>query len=189
MDRFVEEIFLEADCAETGQLTFEQFKKWASKTPLVTRFLAHFDVMLIDQAEEKEEEAYEQEERRRLDVSWHAPKVDPALVNGMKLEEFRWLRKLGQGSYGDVWLVGYKDTPLLFAIKCIKKRRLVNESMLAQARAEKKVLLKNTHPFIVHLYRTFRDDAHVYLLFEYVSGGELDHYFRANNRCFGSLTV
>lgn len=80
----------------------------------------------------------------------------------------------------------YKKTELLFAMKCIKKKRLVNESMLAQARAEKKVLLRNTHPFIVHLYRTFRDDAQVYLLFEYVSGGELDHYFRANNRCFGS---
>jgi len=99
------------------------------------------------------------------------------------------LRKLGQGSYGDVWLVSYRDTEVLFAIKCIKKKRLVNDAMLAQARAEKKVLLKNTHPFIVHLYRTFRDDAHVYLLFEYVSGGELDQYFRAQNRCFDLATT
>lgn len=72
---------------------------------MVTRFLAHFDVMLIDLAEEKEEAELEQEERKKLDVSWHCPKVDPALVSEMRLEDFHWLRKLGQGSYGDVWLV------------------------------------------------------------------------------------
>jgi serine/threonine protein kinase len=39
------------------------------------------------------------------------------------------------------------------------------------------------------LYRTFRDDGNVYLLFEYVSGGELDHYFRARSRCFDLHTA
>jgi len=65
----------------------------------------------------------------------------------------------------------------------------VSDAMLLQARAEKNALLNNTHPFIVHLYRTFRDDGNVYLLFEYVSGGELDHYFRQQNRCFDLHTA
>ena len=48
--------------------------------------------------------------------------------------------------------------------------------------SEKKILSRIDHPFIVILYRTFQDKAHVHMLLEYVNGGEVFSHLRKAGR-------
>lgn len=100
-----------------------------------------------------------------------------------KLEDFEPIKVLGQGSYGKVLLVREKSTGRLFAQKQLKKASLViNETNEVHKKNyertlnEKIILEQVNHPNIVKLYYAFQDNNKVYLILEYLDGGELFHH-------------
>lgn len=50
---------------------------------------------------------------------------------------------------------------------------MLHDKIVEELHNERKILLDCDHPFIVKLYRTFQDGAHVYFLMDYIQGGEL----------------
>lgn len=100
-----------------------------------------------------------------------------------KLEDFEPIKVLGQGSYGKVLLVREISTGRLFAQKQLKKASLViNETNEVHKKNyertlnEKTILEQVNHPNIVKLYYAFQDHNKVYLILEYLDGGELFHH-------------
>lgn len=100
-----------------------------------------------------------------------------------KLDDFEPIKVLGQGSYGKVILVREKATGKLFAQKQLKKASLIindtNEihtKNYERTLNEKTILEKVNHPNIVKLYYAFQDHNKVYLILEYLDGGELFHH-------------
>ncbi|KAM9919305.1 hypothetical protein OXX59_008041 [Metschnikowia pulcherrima] len=99
-----------------------------------------------------------------------------------KLADFEPLKVLGHGSYGKVLLVREKSTGRLFAQKQLKKASLIiNENDVHQKNYErtineKVILEKVNHPNIVKLYYAFQDNNKVYLILEYLDGGEIFHH-------------
>lgn len=100
-----------------------------------------------------------------------------------KLSHFEPIKVLGHGSYGKVLLVREKSTNKLFAQKQLKKASLVinetneiHEKNYQRTLNEKTILEKVNHPNIVKLYYAFQDDDKVYLILEYLDGGELFHH-------------
>ena len=87
--------------------------------------------------------------------------------------DFKFIKNIGIGNYGKVKLVLKKDTNEMFALKTIKKSRLLMENKSHTALAEKNILMKASHPFIVQLKFAFQTNAKFYFVLEYVSGGEL----------------
>lgn len=69
-----------------------------------------------------------------------------------------------------------------YALKVYSKAALVLKRRVYNVRNEKDILLEVRHPFVVKLLRTFNDAANVYLLLEYLPGGELFTFVR-NNSC------
>ncbi len=89
--------------------------------------------------------------------------------SGLKIDDFINKRKLGEGSYGKVFLVENKKNGCLYALKKIKKERLLkNDLRLKDVLNEKKIMLESTHPFIVKLVFTFQDKKYLYYGMEYV---------------------
>lgn len=100
-----------------------------------------------------------------------------------KLSDFEPIKVLGIGSYGKVLLVRQKSTGRLFASKQLKKASLVinetneiHEKNYQRTVNEKTVLEKVNHDNIVKLFYAFQDRDKVYLILEYLEGGELFHH-------------
>ncbi|XP_029496623.1 cGMP-dependent protein kinase 2-like [Oncorhynchus nerka] len=80
---------------------------------------------------------------------------------------------LGMGGFGRVELVKLRDEDTTFALKCIKKKHILDTRQQEHIYSERNVLQLTKSHFIVRLFRTFRDDKYVYLLLEVCLGGEL----------------
>ena len=89
------------------------------------------------------------------------------------MEDFELLKVLGKGSFGKVMQVRKKDTNRIYAIKIIKKSHIAQKDQITHTLAEKNVLAKIQHPFIVPLKFSFQTSEKLYLVLAFVNGGEL----------------
>ncbi|XP_034247199.1 cGMP-dependent protein kinase, isozyme 1-like [Thrips palmi] len=93
-------------------------------------------------------------------------------VQLLRLEDLHVVGTLGVGGFGSVRLVlapgGHS-----YALKCLNKNHVVATGQQDHVLGEKDILLSIHCPFIVRLFRTFRDDLCVYMLLEACLGGEL----------------
>jgi serine/threonine protein kinase len=78
-----------------------------------------------------------------------------SLKNIKKPEDFLPLRKLGRGSFGDVYLVKELSSGRLFAMKALCKRRSEDTSWLRYVITERDVLAGSECPFIVKMHYAF----------------------------------
>ncbi|TRY97170.1 hypothetical protein DNTS_020332 [Danionella cerebrum] len=92
-------------------------------------------------------------------------------------ECFELLRVLGKGGYGKVFQVrkvAGADSGKIFAMKVLKKATIArNAKDTAHTKAERSILEEVKHPFIVDLMFAFQTGGKLYLILEYLSGGEL----------------
>lgn len=92
-------------------------------------------------------------------------------------EDFSLLKVLGKGGYGKVFQVKKvtgQDSGTIFAMKVLKKASIVrNQKDTAHTKAERNILEAVKHPFIVDLKYAFQTGGKLYLILEYLSGGEL----------------
>eukprot|EP00455_Lapot_gusevi_P010761 TRINITY_DN14900_c0_g1_i5.p1 TRINITY_DN14900_c0_g1~~TRINITY_DN14900_c0_g1_i5.p1 ORF type:complete len:359 (+),score=86.70 TRINITY_DN14900_c0_g1_i5:179-1255(+) len=91
---------------------------------------------------------------------------------------------LGTGTFGRVRLVQmqYQSDYHSFALKMLKKSEILRLKQLEHIKSEKEILTAINHPFIVNLYKTFQDDRFVYMVMEYVIGGEMFSLLRREGR-------
>ncbi|KAH0785480.1 AGC family protein kinase [Histomonas meleagridis] len=92
------------------------------------------------------------------------------------MASFRILSTIGRGFFGKVMLVQHRTTGELFAIKSIQKKRLIETSKINTVIAERNILMKAKHPFLVRLCFSFQTSSKFYLGLEYASGGELFYH-------------
>jgi len=71
--------------------------------------------------------------------------------------------------------------PQSFALKILKKSEIIRLKQVEHVKHERSLLLETSHPFIQKAYRTYADDRNLYLLTEYVPGGELLSRCRARD--------
>ncbi|XP_053559205.1 cGMP-dependent protein kinase 2 [Bombina bombina] len=88
-------------------------------------------------------------------------------------ENLEIITTLGVGGFGRVELVKVKNENLAFAMKCIKKKHIVENRQQEHIHSEKNILEEACSPFVVKMYRTFKDRKYVYMLLEACLGGEL----------------
>ena len=89
------------------------------------------------------------------------------------IEDFEPLTVLGRGTYGKVQLVRHKKNKLLYAMKSMSKRLLAESNQLEQTLTERNVLLRANHPFLVGARFTFQTATKLFMIMDYVPGGEL----------------
>lgn len=97
--------------------------------------------------------------------------------NNVSIADFALLKVLGKGAYGKVFQarkVHGIHQGQLFAIKSVNKSRIASsQTDMRHTKAERDVLVKTDHPFIVKLYFAFETTKRLYLVQEFCRGGEL----------------
>ncbi|KAJ8383759.1 hypothetical protein AAFF_G00215180 [Aldrovandia affinis] len=108
---------------------------------------------------------------KEIDISHHVKegfeKADPS--------QFELLKVLGQGSYGKVFLVRKikgPDTGQLYAMKVLKKATLKVRDQV-RSKMERDILAEVNHPFIVKLHYAFQTEGKLYLILDFLRGGDL----------------
>jgi serine/threonine protein kinase len=66
-----------------------------------------------------------------------------------------------------------KDSKEIFAMKVLSKETLIKQNMITYTKQEKAILQSMDHPFVVGLKYAFQTDAKLYLVLDYLSGGEI----------------
>ncbi|KAL4065350.1 kinase-like domain-containing protein [Scleroderma yunnanense] len=110
----------------------------------------------------------------------------------LKLSEFEVRGALGTGTFGRVLLVRLKsttpDSPNIFAMKVLRKSEIVRLRQVEHVNAERHILSRVRHPFVVDLFATFQDSLNIYMLMSYVPGGELFTHLRRAQRFTPDVT-
>ncbi|XP_068204499.1 serine/threonine-protein kinase greatwall [Palaemon carinicauda] len=90
------------------------------------------------------------------------------------IESFQFIKPISRGAFGKVFLGCKKDNPSqLYAIKVVKKSDIVNKNMVEQIITERDALARTKSPFCVQLFYSLQTVCNVYLVMEYLIGGDL----------------
>ncbi|PRW45661.1 serine threonine- kinase 2 19-like isoform A [Chlorella sorokiniana] len=87
--------------------------------------------------------------------------------------DFEMLRIVGQGAFGKVFQVRKRDTSEIFAMKVMRKDRILERDHKDYVRAERDVLTSVLHPYIVTLRYSFQTPKKLYLVLDFINGGHL----------------
>ncbi|RKP20780.1 Pkinase-domain-containing protein [Rozella allomycis CSF55] len=102
--------------------------------------------------------------------------------NGYKLTDFDIYQTLGTGSFGRVHLVKLKKTGEFYAMKVLRKSEVVRQKQVEHTLNEKTIMSTIEFPFLVQLICTFQDCTNLYVVMEYVVGGEMFTFLRRSQR-------
>ncbi|CAA7051024.1 unnamed protein product [Microthlaspi erraticum] len=103
-----------------------------------------------------------------------APEGDLVKVSGVVgIDDFEVLKVLGQGAFGKVYQVRKKDTYEIYAMKVMRKDKIMEKNHAEYMKAERDILTKIDHPFIVQLNYSFQTKYRLYLVLDFINGGHL----------------
>lgn len=91
----------------------------------------------------------------------------------LSLEDFITVKVIGKGAFGEVRLVQKRDTGKIYAMKTLLKSEMYKKDQLAHVKAERDVLAGSDSPWVVSLYYSFQDAVNLYLIMEFLPGGDL----------------
>ncbi|EGS21633.1 uncharacterized protein CTHT_0034970 [Thermochaetoides thermophila DSM 1495] len=90
-----------------------------------------------------------------------------------KPENYKTIKIIGKGAFGEVKLVQKKSDGKVYAMKSLIKTEMFKKDQLAHVRAERDILAESDSPWVVKLYTTFQDANFLYMLMEFLPGGDL----------------
>ncbi|KAK6517143.1 hypothetical protein TWF506_007019 [Arthrobotrys conoides] len=99
--------------------------------------------------------------------------------------DFQILRLIGRGTFGQVYQVRKKDTNRIYAMKVLSKKVIVQKKEVAHTIGERNILVRTAttdSPFIVGLKFSFQTPTDLFLVTDYMSGGELFWHLQQEGR-------
>ncbi|GAB2300779.1 Serine/threonine-protein kinase AtPK2/AtPK19 [Dionaea muscipula] len=91
----------------------------------------------------------------------------------VSLEDFEIMKLVGQGAFGKVFQVRKKCSSEIYAMKVMRKDKIMEQNHAEYMKAERDILTMIDHPFIVQLRYSFQTKYRLYLVLNFVNGGHL----------------
>ncbi|GBB97232.1 hypothetical protein RclHR1_29440002 [Rhizophagus clarus] len=148
--------------------------------------LEHFYKVTLDQARERNDRRNELEKKLEKEDISDDRKSRQLQSLGRKessflrlrrtrlgLEDFVTVKVIGKGAFGEVRLVQKADTGKIYAMKTLRKADMFKKDQLAHVKAERDVLAESDSPWVVQLFYSFQDVSYLYLIMEFLPGGDL----------------
>ena len=116
-------------------------------------------------------------EHKRRDQRHAAYNAENSHLRDIRTKEspknFATVKVIGKGAFGEVKLVTRKVDGQIYALKSLVKTEMFKKDQLAHVRAERDILAESDSPWVVKLYTTFQDSTFLYMLMEFLPGGDL----------------
>uniref|UniRef100_A0A803XUS9 Rho-associated protein kinase n=1 Tax=Meleagris gallopavo TaxID=9103 RepID=A0A803XUS9_MELGA len=91
----------------------------------------------------------------------------------MKAEDYEVVKVIGRGAFGEVQLVRHKSSRRVYAMKLLSKFEMIKRSDSAFFWEERDIMAFANSPWVVQLFYAFQDDRYLYMVMEYMPGGDL----------------
>ncbi|KAI8918021.1 kinase-like domain-containing protein, partial [Entophlyctis helioformis] len=88
------------------------------------------------------------------------------------IKDYEIIKPISKGAFGSVYLAKKRVTGDYFAIKVIRKADMVAKNQVMNIKSERMILTQLDSPFVVKLYYSFQSKEHIYLVMEYLNGGD-----------------
>ncbi len=104
--------------------------------------------------------------------------------NHSKISEndFTKIKLIGKGSYGNVFLVRYNKNNMIYAMKVYKKSDLREKNQENNTKSERNLLTQINFPFIVEVKFAFQTDSKLFLVQEFIQGGDLFFHIHSGQK-------
>ena len=124
----------------------------------------------------------EQNQHSSLDQQSLLPQRSTVSKGKYSLHDFQIMRTLGTGSFGRVHLVRSVHNGRYYAIKVLKKAQVVRMKQIEHTNDERRMLKLVEHPFLIRMWGTFQDSMNLFMVMDYIEGGELFSLLRKSQR-------
>jgi len=91
----------------------------------------------------------------------------------VSVNDFTSGKLIGRGAFGEVRVVREKSSNKVYAMKSMKKTEMVKRNQVERIRAERDVLALADNPWVTKLDYSFQDNSLLYLVMEFLQGGDL----------------
>ncbi|XP_014236609.1 rho-associated protein kinase 1 isoform X1 [Trichogramma pretiosum] len=91
----------------------------------------------------------------------------------MRYDDFKMLKVIGRGAFGEVQLVRHKSTKKVYAMKLLSKFEMIKRSDSAFFWEERDIMAHANSEWIVQLHFAFQDKKYLYMVMDYMPGGDL----------------
>jgi len=112
----------------------------------------------------------------------HRDKPDEVCPERLSIEHFHILKEISHGSYAKVFLARRKDTGSIHAVKAMKKNYLAQKNATWMAKNERDILSTVSNPFVVKMDYSFTSESNLFIVMEYLPGGDLYSLLKAVGR-------
>ncbi|KAL9271600.1 putative serine/threonine protein kinase IRE4 [Drosera capensis] len=99
--------------------------------------------------------------------------LHPSSKERTRIDDFEIIKPISRGAFGKVFLARKRTTGDIFAIKVLKKLDMIRKNDVERILAERNILIAARNPFVVRFYYSFTSRDNLYLVMEYLSGGDL----------------
>lgn len=97
----------------------------------------------------------------------------PPRATPPSIKDFDIIKPISKGAFGSVFLAKKRSTGDYYAIKFLKKSDMIAKNQVTNVKAERMILMTQTDsPFVTKLYYTFQSKDYLYLVLEYLNGGD-----------------
>ena len=146
---------------EHFQTLIEETKESQSRMKLFKETIDNYNLLPIDKEALYEQFLSEETKNRR------------SARARLKPSRFQKIRLIGKGGFGQVWLVQDKVTKDLYALKVLRKADIILQDQLVNVHTEREILSQCANPWVVTLRCSFQDPENLYLVLDYMCGGDL----------------
>lgn len=154
------------------------------RTKISTEMVGSFFKDSVQRARDRNQRAkeldvacQELDERRRTEKITNLRRGEASYLRFLRTKErpenFQTLKVIGKGAFGEVRLVSRKDNNRIYALKSLVKTEMFKRDQLAHVRSERDILAESDSPWVVKLHTTFQDNVFLYMLMEFLPGGDL----------------